>query len=283
MALPILSNWIYLNFATINRCKTLNYDHVLYLTGSQSIKRASICSCSNRDEFYQRDSSQLAYWTDKPEIAGGRDLEQGGTWMAVTKAGRFAAITNFREVINHRDSVRSRGLLITDFLNTNIEPAEFSRNLIDQADAYSGYNLLYGTLPDQLHYYSNRSNQPPVQLKQGIYSLSNHLLDTPWPKVLLGKQTFEQVINNEAKSMLPSLFQLLGDRTTAKEDELPDTGVDLHFEKLLSSIYIEGEQYGTRCSSVITVDQFRQLRFTELTHDNNAVLADNPVTISFRL
>ena len=238
---------------------------------------------ANRDEFYQRNSTQLAYWADMPEIAGGRDLEQGGTWMAVNKSGRFAAITNFREAGNSSHSVRSRGLLITDFLSTDTGIEEFSKNLLDRTDTYSGYNLIYGILPDQLYYFSNRNNQAAIPLAQGVHSLSNHLLDTPWPKVLHGKQAFKQIIKNQANSMLPSLFQLLGDRTTATADELPDTGVDMNFEKLLSSIYIEGEDYGTRCSSIITVDQYQQLTFTELTHNNDADLVNNPVTVSLRL
>ena len=161
--------------------------------------------------------------------------------------------------------------------------ADFSHDLTHQADAYSGYNLIYGTLPDRLFYFSNRSNQPPVLLTRGIHSLSNHLLDTPWPKVVHGKKAFEKIIKGQANSMLPSLFQLLADRTTANDHELPDTGVDLHFERLLSSIYIEGERYGTRCSSVVTVDRLNQLNFSELTHNSEIESAKNPVTLSFAI
>ena len=238
---------------------------------------------ANRDEFYQRESAQLAFWEDNPQIAGGRDVEQGGTWMAVTKNGRFAAITNYREAVKKKDSLRSRGLLISDYLDTDIEVELFSKNLINHVNSYSGYNLIYGNLPDQLFYFSNRGNQRPVLLPEGIHSLSNHLLDTPWPKVVNGKLAFEKIIKNQASLINHSLFQLLADRRKANAAELPDTGIDVKFERLLSPIFIESEDYGTRCSSVITVDRHQKLEFTELTHNGNAEIVNNTISIDFIL
>ena len=238
---------------------------------------------ANRDEFYQRASSQLAFWEDKPHIAGGRDLEQGGTWMGVTKTGHFAAITNYREAATSRASLRSRGLLITDYLDSNININSFSDKLQAQADTYSGYNLIYGNLPNQLYYFSNRNNRKPQPLAAGIYALSNHLLDTPWPKVKSGKQNFEKIIKNPKSKLNPLLFQLLSDQTTADSDQLPNTGIDGKFEKLLSSIFIKSDHYGTRCSSILTVDQFGQISFTELTHNRIDKGANNPITLQFDL
>ena len=246
-------------------------------------KKYPFILAANRDEYYQRQTLPLGMWADNPDMAGGCDLEQGGTWMAATKTGRFAAVTNFREVGIPVSAARSRGLLITDFLNSDLDSQVFSERLIRQADDYSGYNLIYGHLPDRLHYYSNRSNQPPVLLRSGIYSLSNHLLDTPWPKVVLGKQAFENIIKGPSSALLPALFQLLADRTRADDHELPDTGVDRQFERLLSSIFIEGEQYGTRSSSVITVDRRHQVNFSELTHRSEADSENNPVTLDFTI
>ena len=238
---------------------------------------------ANRDEFYQRESARLQLWPDKPDIAGGRDLEQGGTWMAAARSGRFAAITNYREAGIAVNAARSRGLLITDFLESQCDCADFSDELARRAGDYSGYNLIYGELPERLFYFSNRSDQPPLPLAPGIHSLSNHLLNTPWPKVVRGKLAFEQIIRERTDSMVPALFRLLADRTTAGDHELPDTGVGRQFERLLSSIFIEGEQYGTRCSSVITVDRHHQLNFSELTHRGDAGPVDNPVTLGFRI
>ena len=254
----------------------------ILLAISQSKKYPFILA-ANRDEFYQRASSQLAFWQDKPHVAGGRDLEQSGTWMAVTKSGRFAAITNFREAATSKQPLRSRGLLINDFLDTDIQIEQFSATLVNSQDSYSGYNLIYGNLPGDLFYYSNRRDQSPVPLPDGMYALSNHLLDTPWPKVVLGKQAFESIVGNHTGMIEPALLQLLGDQTTASSDDLPKTGIDSKFEKLLSSIYIESENYGTRCSSVITVNQLGQLSFTELTHDKNTEITVNPVILSFGL
>ena len=238
---------------------------------------------ANRDEFYQRASSQLAFWQDQPHIAGGRDLEQSGTWMAVAKSGRFAAITNYREATTSKQPLRSRGLLITDFLNADFDTAKFSQMLIDKVDAYSGYNLIYGNLPDQLFYFSNRSGHNPVPLADGVFALSNHLLDTPWPKVILGKKAFEEIVKDQTAHIEPALFQLLADQTTANPTALPQTGIDSKFEKLLSSIFIESGHYGTRCSSVLTVNQFSQLNFTELTHNKSTELAVNPANVNFSL
>lgn len=238
---------------------------------------------ANRDEFYRRKSLQLSYWDQKPHIAGGRDLEQGGTWMAVTTAGKFAAITNFREAASKRVPLRSRGLLINDFIDTEIGIGEYSKYLASHANSYSGYNLIYGYLPDRLAYYSNRINQRPLFLSSGIYSLSNHLLDTPWPKVVRGKQEFEKIITYRLDNLHPPLFNLLADKQTASDKALPDTGVDREFERLLSSIFIEGKDYGTRCSSVITVSQNDRLEFAELTHNGETDFAENPVKISFNL
>lgn len=252
----------------------------ILLAVSQS-KEYPFILAANRDEFYQRQTLPLCFWEDKPEIAGGRDLEQGGTWMAVTKTGRFAAVTNYREAGGSANAARSRGLLITDFLESETDAAEFSDELTRRANEYSGYNLIYGHLPEQLHYYSNRNKQPPVPLAQGIYALSNHLLDTPWPKVVHGKQAFEQIIHSQAEDLSPALFELLADRTRAGDHELPDTGVDLQFERLLSSIYIQGAHYGTRCSSLITVDRNHYLEFSELTHVRDDKPATNPARISF--
>ena len=239
---------------------------------------------ANRDEFYQRESAQLAFWHDKPFIAGGRDLEQAGTWMAVTTTGRFAAVTNYREVADKPESARSRGLLITDFLESCSDIADFSAELTRHAQCYSGYNLIYGQLPDRLFYFSNRSAGKPVTLSPGIYALSNHLLDTPWPKVKLGKRAFKDIIIKNANGNINSkLFSLLADQTQAPAGELPNTGVDNSLETLLSSIYIESDHYGTRCSSVITVDASCCLNFTELTHTPPADLPVNPTALRFNL
>lgn len=222
---------------------------------------------ANRDEFYARETAPAGFWRDQPHVLGGRDLEQGGTWLAVGAGGKFAALTNFRQGGENDPSARSRGLLIPDFLKPGRETVAFTRQLEQDAQLYNGFNLIYGELPDRLYYFSNRSGQPPRLLEPGVYALSNHLLDTDWPKVVRGKQEFERIISSPNSELESRLFELLADTRKAREDELPDTGIDKHLEHLLSSIFIQSERYGTRCSTVLTVNARRQLGFSELTYD----------------
>ncbi len=238
---------------------------------------------ANRDEFYRRKSAQVHYWEDKPHILGGRDLEQGGTWMAVTQTGRFAAITNYREVKNNFIALRSRGLLITDFLDSAITAKQFGQKLEKQASQYDGFNLIFGELSNDLFYYSNRNDQQSIALKPGIYVLSNHLLNTPWPKAIRGKSSFKKIISMQDDKIEPALFELLGDEKKAAESELPDTGIDKNLEYLLSSIYIESENYGTRSSSILMLDNKNNLRFTELTHNFNDGSEQNRISFSLQL
>ena len=242
-----------------------------------------IILAANRDEYYQRNTSTLKFWDDKPHILGGRDLEQGGTWMAVSKSGKFAAITNFREAKCTQIPQRSRGLLITDYLGTDITTKQFTKQLEKQADQYDGFNLIFGEMTNTLFYYSNRNDQRSQPLESGIYALSNHLLNTPWPKAIQGKSNFENIISFSSESMQTSLFQLLNNSQKAKQDQIPDTGIDKNFEHLLSSIYIESETYGTRCSSVLMLDVKNNLSFTELTHKANPEPKENPIKYSLQL
>ncbi len=219
---------------------------------------------ANRDEFYQRPTASMSFWKDQPHILGGRDLEQGGTWMAVTNAGKFAAITNYREVNTGFVAERSRGLLVTDYLNFDGTNEEFITQLQHSTNLYAGYNLIFGQPPANLYYFSNRQNADAIKLAHGYFALSNHLLDTPWPKVSKGKQAFQRIIHQA--DMESALLQLLKDKTKAPDHELPDTGIEKEFEQLLSSIYIESENYGTRCSSVLSLNNKNELRFVEISH-----------------
>ncbi len=236
---------------------------------------------ANRDEFYQRESAQVHLWEDKPYILGGRDLEQGGTWMAVTDTGKFAAITNYREIKSDFVAPRSRGLLVTDYLDSNQTDEEFIKQLQDSTDQYAGYNLIFGQLTSDLYYFSNRQNQGVTKLTNNIYALSNHLLDTPWPKVVNGKNSFERII--QGPNIDQALMALLRDENKATDHELPETGIDKEFERLLSSIYIESENYGTRCSSILMIDHKNRLSLTEFTYKPIEKLGRNPINFSLQL
>lgn len=214
---------------------------------------------ANRDEFYQRPTAQAGYWRDNPDILGGRDLKAGGSWMTVSRKGNFAAVTNYRDLANLRDNAASRGQIPIDFMEYKDSPEKFLNHLHEHSDDYNGFNVLLGNL-NQLAHYSNYERKLNV-LKRGVYGISNALLDTPWPKVELAKARFEAVINREFDH--DQLISILSDTQTANDDVLPDTGVTHEMEKALSAMCIRLENYGTCCTTAITIDRYGEVNFTE--------------------
>ena len=217
---------------------------------------------ANRDEFYNRPTEAAKDWEDFPQIFGGRDLVGKGTWLGVNKAGKFAAVTNYRDP-NAPTGSRSRGNLVADFLKTDESAENYLSEIQKQAREFSGFNLLVGEINAQkseLFYYSNRTDNIE-KLASGIYGLSNHLLDTPWRKVAKGKRMLAENINGNFSK--DSFFQLLGDESLADDADLPDTGIGKSREKLLSAIFIKTPIYGTRCSTVLTFDKDFKLNFEE--------------------
>lgn len=210
---------------------------------------------ANRDEFYQRPTQKAAVWNDYPHIYAGRDLVSKGTWIGVTDSGRFAAVTNFRAP-GQPDGTHSRGDLVADFLKQNVSPREYVEHIKTRAEEFTGFNLLAGELNNnrsELFYYSNRVEEP-LELSPGVYGLSNHLLDTPWPKVSKGKTEFRDLISNPAFEP-ESFFELMSNRTIANDDELPETGVGIERERILSPIFIKTPVYGTRCTTLLTINK----------------------------
>jgi len=202
---------------------------------------------ANRDEFYARDALALAPWPDAPWIFAGRDLQAGGTWLGLTENGRFAALTNIRDK-DRQTGKRSRGELVADFLRNSQSPADYLAQVAQQLDDYAGFNLLAGDL-HQLHYLNAREGKPR-KLDAGIYGLSNAALDTPWPKLKRCRAALADALA-EDNPKTDTLFALLADRTQAADNELPDSGLTLDFERLLSSAFIASEGYGTRASTVL--------------------------------
>lgn len=203
---------------------------------------------ANRDEFYARPAKPLAQWAEAPHVYAGRDIEAGGTWLGIGADGRFAALTNIREP--HRPpSRRSRGELVSEFLIGNQSIGEYFADVGRRSVEYAGFNLLLGTR-DQLWHFNSRelAAQP---LSAGIYGLSNAGLDTPWPKLLKAKAALAEVLGDPQPQ---SLLALLKDTQTAPFSELPDTGVGLATESLLSSVFITSTSYGTRASTALIVN-----------------------------
>jgi uncharacterized protein with NRDE domain len=215
---------------------------------------------ANRDEFYERPSAPAAFWDDMPDLLAGRDLREGGTWLGVTTKGRLAALTNYRDPASLKIGAPSRGRLVSDYLHGREIPEAYLRRIAPDADCFNGFNLLVGD-PADLFCYSNRGARE--RLDPGIYGLSNCLLNTPWPKVERGKTALTALLK-EQKGLSPErLFALLADRTRPPDDHLPDTGVGLAWERVLSPPFIESPVYGTRSSTVLLIDRRGEVTFTE--------------------
>ena len=217
----------------------------LALFAWQVYKTCPLLLAANRDEFHTRPSLPLAPWRDAPQILGGRDLEAGGSWLACHADGRFAALTNVREGVT-TPNVRSRGELIANYLQGNLQPDDFIQKI--EPESYAGFNLLLGSR-HALFYLSNRNGVRSQRLSPGIYGLSNHRLETPWPKLLDAKRAFAAL---SPEPFVPEdFFALLGDRRLAADRDLPQTGVPLAVERLLSAIFIVSPDYGTRASTLL--------------------------------
>jgi uncharacterized protein with NRDE domain len=217
----------------------------------------------NRDERHARASAAVAFWEDAPEVLAGRDLEAGGTWLGITTSGRYAVVTNYREGLAPAKAPRSRGVLTADFLKSHITPEAYLRQIKPHAGEYGGFSLVVGDR-DSLWYFANRGGQPPAPVTPGVHALSNHLLDTPWPKVQAAKSRLQLLLDTGAATG-DALFRMLADRTPA-DAGLPDTGIGADLERRVSAAFVQDPVYGTRCSTVVFVGP-RGLRFAERRFD----------------
>ncbi|MFO1372855.1 MAG: NRDE family protein [Candidatus Competibacteraceae bacterium] len=242
----------------------------LILIAYQSHPHYRLLIAGNRDEFHERPTAPLAFWDDAPDVLAGRDLKEGGTWMGITRTGRFAAITNYRDPARLLPHAPSRGRLVSDYLR-GAEPARaYLDRLLPRFADYNGFNLLLGDA-EGLLYYSNYTDQPPLALAPGLYGLSNHLLDTPWPKLERGRRGLQQLLGSESGPTATGLLRVLEDRTMAPDAALPDTGVPLEWERWLSPIFIATPSYGTRSSTALLIDQYHEVQILEKTWADGSV------------
>ncbi|MBP9714538.1 MAG: NRDE family protein [Sterolibacterium sp.] len=252
---------------------------------------------ANRDEFFSRPTEAAHFWPESPDLLAGRDLQAGGTWLGLTRTGRFAALTNYREVAlpdatpatpanPATHEALSRGQLVSDFLQGSLSAPDYLAQIATQAQKYRAFSLICGRVmnvaqrkqanepnePDELWYASNRTaaGQPATNLcitpiAPGIHGLSNSLLDVAWPKVISGTATLAHALHalpDEAR-----LFRLLHDHQLADDDQLPRTGVSLEWERQLSALFVQAPHYGTRSSSVLVCQRSGDVRFDELTYE----------------
>ena len=216
----------------------------------------------NRDEAYERPSTGAAFWDDEPDIFGGRDLEKGGTWLGLTRSGRLATVTNYRAGFSRRGAApRSRGELVASYLRSTESPTRFLQQVAPISAQYRDFCLIVGDL-DHLYFYSNRGSGPE-EITPGVHGLSNHLLDTPWPKVRHGSERVSALLGCSESDLVAGLFEILADRTRAPDAELPDTGVGLTRERELSPCFIADARYGTRASTVLLIKRDGQILFIE--------------------
>ncbi|MCG8641984.1 MAG: NRDE family protein [Desulfobacterales bacterium] len=236
----------------------------LVLFAHDVCSRYPLILAANRDEFHNRPTAPMDFWPGTLAILAGRDLEQGGTWFGLNKNGRFAALTNFRDPFSIQPDAPSRGEIIVDFLNSE-QPCQtyFNRNLSKMMQ-YNGFNLLFGDATG-LFWFSN-IRKKTGRVRPGIHGLSNKDLNTPWPKVFKGKNRLKQVIDDSVTTA--ALFNLLSDPVPAKDDNLPDTGVGLQWERLLSAIFIQNHIYGTRSSTLLLRDRSGGTKVIERTYDH---------------
>lgn len=228
---------------------------------------------ANRDEFFARPSAPADYWKDAPHVLAGRDLTKGGTWMGVTRQGRWAAVTNYRDGTRASTGSRSRGELVARYLLEGSSAAAYAPAAATAGAEFQGFNLLLGD-KDGMYCVSNRDGQPRA-LEPGIYGLSNHLLNTPWPKVERGKRALQAVLEGNSADATEPLLALLADRRTADDEALPETGVGHDWEKLLSAAFIRAPGYGTRASSVLLIETGGEVSFRERSFGANAELLED--------
>jgi uncharacterized protein with NRDE domain len=208
---------------------------------------------ANRDEFYDRPTLPMAFWEDYPDILAGRDLKGGGTWLGVTRSGKFSAITNYREPGGPKPDAPSRGHLVIAFLSGNSSSQSYLETVSAAGQTYSGFNLIVGDASG-LYYYSNRGSGIH-KLEPGWYGLSNHLLNTPWPKVGKGIALLKSAVMESDPAKMEPIFHLLKNREVPPDDKLPNTGIGIEWERILSPLFIQSPGYGTRSSTILLINR----------------------------
>ncbi len=216
---------------------------------------------ANRDEFLVRPTEPLAFLDSRKTILAGRDLQGGGTWLGITSGLKLGALTNYRAVADNCLDAPSRGDILMNYFNGKIGAQDYIQSLAERGAKYNGFNVIIGD-GEGLYYYSNRG-PTPCAFEPGFYGLCNHLLDTPWPKIIRGKELLHSAMTAPGRIDHHSLFALLEDSWCPPQEKLPDTGIGLEWEQLLSSMFIDGETYGTRSSAVITIDADDRVEFSE--------------------
>jgi uncharacterized protein with NRDE domain len=240
----------------------------LILVAWRVSERHPLIVAANRDEFHARPTARAGWWLDRPDILAGRDLSAGGTWLGLTRGGRFAALTNYRGTAARHSDAPSRGELVVSLLESRAPLAADLARLESIGPRHNPFNVIFSD-GERLGIYESERGAGR-ELPAGIYGLSNHLLDTPWPKVRQAKSALAAALDDPDSARL---LALLRDDAPAPDLELPRTGVSRDWERLLSSAFVRSADYGTRCSTVIRLDGRSQASFEEWSWDARGAAA----------
>lgn len=229
---------------------------------------------ANRDEFHNRPALPAAPWNSNPNVIAGTDCLGKGTWLGITRQGRFALLTNYRDRASVIDNAPSRGALVSDYLNGSATPQEYMADIHAKRADYNGFNLIAGDT-GSVWYVGNRVTPAESRsLEPGRYVLTNHVLNTPWPKAERLRLALDALPLDSLHTSLNPVFALLKDATTADDHLLPETGLSLEMERLLSSPFIISPDYGTRCSTVMAVHASGQVFFSEVSYNAAGIVTE---------
>lgn len=238
----------------------------LILFAYKSHPKYKLVIAANRDEFYARETVAAKFWDDHPDMLSGRDLEGGGTWFGINRSGKVSLLTNYRDLSKIKPNAPTRGKLVSDYLIAEPDVSLYLDIIDNLAESYNGFNLILGSV-DDLWYYSNVERKK-YMLGSGVYGLSNRLLNSPWPKVVKGTEKLTAALKKDTLEP-EDLFESLYDDLKADDKALPDTGVGIEKERMLSPMFIKSPDYGTRCTTILLVDYQNQVLFSERTYNTS--------------
>lgn len=233
---------------------------------------------TNRDEFFERPTRPAQFWETHPQLLAGKDLKAGGTWMGITVDNKFAALTNYRDIKNIKENAPSRGHIVSDYLTSGATPQEYFELMKPKASYYNGFNLLFGTT-DDLYYFNNQH----IELKKvepGYHTLSNAFIDSGWPKSKKALSDFKSTIKNSPVET-ERYFEFLQNTKPFPDHLLPSTGLPLEKERMVSSVFILSEDYGTRSSTLLFSDPNSETTFIEKSYKPGSIDVEKTVKFSF--
>jgi len=237
---------------------------------------------ANRDEFYQRPSHPAHFWPESPQLLAGRDLEANGTWLGITHGGKIAAVTNHHDPNSINKAPRSRGALVSDYLQSEQTVEQFAASLRNTQHQYNGFGLLFGDL-QRLHYQSNKTALTTT-LGCGIHALGNSLLNAPWPRAQAGKQRLYRALAQEQALLVEKLFQLLVDQHPIEPPEQRSGRIASQWKHPADlPIFVQSNNYGTRASTIILVDRDANVLFEEKTYAEKSTRCQSHQRFEFKI